>query len=622
MVDQRQEAPTRRGARWLPILTWLPAYSRSWLRPDLLAGAVVAALIIPQSLGYAAIAGVPVQVGLYAVPLALLAYAAFGSSRQLIVGPVSTVSVMSGSLVAASAGGDSELALKMTIALALMCGLVLVVSGVVGLGWVAEFLSKPIVTGFVFGLTVVIVVGELPNLLGIPPEAGDAFARSIDVVRHLGETDPQTLLVSVLALAVLFVGSRFAPRLPWGLLVLAGGVVFSEALDLAASGVATVGDVPAGLPPLTMPGIPLDLVPSVVFGGAALALVGLAEGLSAARLFAQEGGYRVESDQELIAMGAANIGAGLAGGLAVAGSLSKTAAAARSGGRSQVVGVATAVIVAIALVTFISSIGSLPRAVLSAIVVHAVWGLMDHGAIKRYARIRRNDFIGCIVALGGVLVFGTLYGLLGAIGLSVLGLVYRSSRVDVDVMGRIHDEKAAWGNVARHPERSTYDGVLVLRLDAPIFWVNAAEIRDRILAAVDEAPDVHVLILDLESTNQLDVTSVDMLDVLLNDLRKLDVDLHLVRVFRAVREVLRLSGFEERLGPGHMWHSMSQGVRSARAQNHDADARLNDGEGAMIERIAVDDEMNHLPLSESEVEHGHKNGKNHGKKKKKGRADH
>ena len=335
--------------------------------------------------------------------------------------------------------------------------------------------------------------------------------------------------------------------------------------------------------------MPVDLLPSVLFGGLAIAMVGLAEGLSAARLFAQEGGYRVDSNQELVAAGAANVGAGLSGGLGVAGSLSKTAAVSRAGGNSQVVGLATALIVVVVLVAFVESIAPLPRAVLSAIVVQAVWGLMDVEALLRYRRVRRNDFVAAMSALAGVLVLGTLYGLLAAIGQSVLGLVYRSSKVGVDVMGRIKGEKAAWGSLAGHPERTAVDGVLVLRLDSPIFWVNAADVRDRVLAAVDLAPGTRTLILDLESTNQLDTSSADMLGHLLDDLRVRDIDLHLVRVFHFVRQVLERSGFEERLGPDHVWHSISQGVRAAQAATT---AAADGDEVDEVERIAV----HHEPL--------------------------
>ncbi len=561
-----REATGRQLHRRLPILTWLPVYERRHLGRDLLAGVLVAALMIPQALGYAAIAGVPVQMGLYAIPFALLAYALLGSSRQLIVGPVSTVSVLSGSLVAAQSRGDPALAVSLTSALAITAGMVLMLAGFLGLGWIAEFLSKPIVTGFVFGLTVVIVIGELPNILGVTRGTGNVFRQLAVVIGEVPDIQAETLAVALVALVVLFVGGALAPRFPWALIVLIGGIAASTGLDLAARGVITVGTVPDGLPPLGLPGIPVDLWPGAAFGGAALALVGLAEGLSAARLFAQSGGYRIQANTELVATGAANVGAGLSGGLGVAGSLSKTAAVSQARGGSQIVGLSTAVIVVIFLVAFVGSIAALPLAVLSAIVINAVWGLMDVAALKRYRAIRRNDFVGAMAALGGVLILGTLYGLLAAIGQSVLGLIYRSSKVDADVMGKIHGEKAAWGSVSRHPERTTVPGILVLRLDAPIFWVNAEDVRGDVLAAVAAAPGVQAVILDLESTNQLDTSSADMMMGLLHELRESGIELYLVRVFHFVRGVLKRTGFEDELGGEHMWHSISAGVRAAQHQ--------------------------------------------------------
>jgi high affinity sulfate transporter 1 len=555
---------TRTGRRRLPVTVWLPRYSRARLSGDLLAGAVVTALAVPQALGYAGIAGVPVQVGLYAIPLALLAYAVLGSSPHLVVGPVSTVSVLSGSLVAGLAQGDPARAVGLTSALAIAAGLALVVGGLARIGWAAEFLSKPIVTGFVFGLVLLIVIGEIPSLLGMPPESGDVLARAWSVLTHLGDITPLTAAVGAASLAVLFLGARFLPRVPWGLVVLVAGIVLSSWFDLAARGVATVGDVPRGVPPLGLPDVAVDDLAPLAVGGLAIALVALAEGLSAARLFAARGGYTVDADQELLATGAANVAAGLSGGLGVGGSLSKTAAAYRSGSSSQVTGVAAATLVLLVLALVAPLLSALPRTVLSAVVIQAVWGLMDVQALRRYAAIRRNDLISALAALGGVVVLGPLYGLLAAVGQAVLGLVYRSSRVDLDVMGKVPGEKAAWGSVSRHPERRTTDGVLVLRLDVPLFWANATEVQERVLAAVDEHPGTRVLLLDLEATSQLDTTSIDALDLLLTRLTDRGVELYLVRVFHRARQVLAAAGFLDRLGADHMWHSISAAVRAAK----------------------------------------------------------
>jgi len=546
------------------MLRWLPAYRRSSLPGDLLAGAMVAALLVPQSLGYARIAGVPVEVGLYAVPLALFAYAVLGSSPQLVVGPASTVAIVSGSLVADIGRDNPQDVLAITAALAIVTGLVLITAGLLHIAWMAEFLSKPIVTGFVFGLTLTIVIGELPTMLGIPKPPGDLIGVLVRTIGDLGETNVATAIVAVGALVVLFAGRRLSPRVPWGLVTLIGAVLASKLLDLKDHGVATIGDVPRGLPPIGIPLVPRDDLGAVVVGGLSLALVALAEGLAATRLFATRGDYRVETERELVGMGAANVAAGLSGGLAVAGSLSKTAAAEQAGGRSQVTGLTSAAIVVIVLVAFTWVFTDLPRAALSAIVVAAVWGLMDLVALRRYSRVRRADFVAAIVAAGTVVLLGPLPGLGIAIGVSLLAIIYRATSPRIEVLGKIGDEKAAWGRVDGHPDRRPVAGIMVVRLDAPLFWANASTIEDRILAELDHWPDTRAVVLNLEATTQLDTTSADVLVHLERALRRRGVRLYLARVLHRVHDVLERAGLLESLDEDRVWHSISQCVRAAR----------------------------------------------------------
>ncbi|MGB7964105.1 MAG: SulP family inorganic anion transporter [Propionicimonas sp.] len=554
---------------WLPVRKWLPTYKREWLKGDVTAGAVVAALAIPQSLGYATIAGLPVQIGLYSLPTVLVCYALLGTSRLLIVGPVSTVAVLTGSLIVGFNPANEAEAVAIAASMAIAAGLLLMVASVLKVGWAAEFLSKPIVTGFVFGLTILVIIGELPNILGIPVPPGDVLSRIQDLVTGLDEIHTQTFVVGVISLAIMFGGSRLSRRVPWALVTLILGLVLSNVLDLAGKGVKVVGTVPQGLPTPSIPELSVDQLSGILLAGGAIAFVGLAEGLSAARLFATKSGERIDANQDLLAFGAGNLSSGIFGGFGVAGSLSKTAAADRSGGRSQVTGLSTSVIAIVTILVFAPMLSALPKAVLSAIVIHAVWGLMDVKAMRRYAFLRINDIVAACVAGIGVLAFGPLQGLLLAIGLSVFGLVYRSSRVDVEVMGRVPGEKAAWGSMRNHPERHPVSGVLVLRVDVPLFWVNAASVKDAILARVDGVvqyvdEDIVAVIVDIEGTNQIDTTTVDMLDSLLTALRERGVDLYLVRVMYQVRIVLRHSGFVAKIGEDHMWHSISQGVREAR----------------------------------------------------------
>lgn len=548
----------------VPAPPWLAYYDRTAVRGDLAAALVVTALMVPQALGYAALAGAPVQAGLYALPVALLAYAALGSSPQLVVGPVSTVSVLTGSFVAARGAADPAEALALVTGVAVISGVFLVLAGALKMGWVAEFLSKPITTGFVFGLSIVIVLTEIPTLLGLPRTSGSTVDKVEGILAGLGDIHATTAAIGAVCLLVLFVGGRLRPAVPWGLLLVVAGLVTSRVADLAADGVAQVGTVPRGLPAPSVPGLALAEVGALVLSGIALALVGLAETLSAARLFAARNGYHVDADREFVATGAANVTSGFAGGLGVAGSLSKTAAADSSGSRSQVTGLAAAGLVLVVALFLAPSLSTLPRVVLSAVVIHAVWGLMDVGALRRYRRIRRNDFVGASAALVGVLVLGPLWGLLAAIAQSVLGLVYRASQIHVDVLGKVKGEKAAWGSVGRDRKRKTVDGILVLRLGSPLFWLNSSATTSRILDDVDAAPGTSVVVLDLEATHQLDTTSADDLRELIRVLRERGVDVHLVRVMRLVRRVLRRTGVLDELGEDHMWRTISQGVRAAK----------------------------------------------------------
>ena len=371
----------------LPIgLRLLRHYRGQHLPADVLAGLLVAALAIPQSLGYAVVAGVPVQVGLYTLPPALLAYALFGTSRLLFVGPISTVSVLSGSIVRALSGGNPELAVQLTSVLAITAGVVLVAVGLLRLGWVAQFLSEPIVTGFVAGLVVLIVVGEIPALAGLPTPTGGIFERVAVLVADSADFHGLTLVVGATSLAILFIGSRLAPRVPWSLLVLVGGIVASIQLDLAAKGVRVVGQVPTGIPIPSIPIVDVRLWSGIVTGGLAIAAVGIAEGLAAVRTFAPSGAMDPDTDnQEFVAHGAADLASGLFGGMGVGGSLSKTAANARAGAYTQISGVAAAVVV-LGFVLFAAGLlSNLPRTVLSAIVIHAVWGLVSISSFRRYA---------------------------------------------------------------------------------------------------------------------------------------------------------------------------------------------------------------------------------------------
>lgn len=549
-----------------PGLRLARGYHRDYLPGDLGAGILVAALAVPQALGYAVVAGVPVEVGLYTLPPALLAYALYGTSRLLFVGPVSTVSVLSGSIVRALSGGDPEHAVALTSALAIVAGVVLIVAGAFKMGWMARFLSEPIVTGFVAGLVVLIVVGEIPGLAGLTPPTGSLLDRLVVIGQTLPGVHLTTFAVGAGCLVLLFGGQRLAPRIPWALVALLGSIAASHSFDLAARGVAVVGEVPRGLPLPVVPVLPLQDWAGLLTGGMAIAAVGIAEGLAAARTFLDSQRHRLHDDGELVANGVADLAAGLFGGMGVAGSLSKTAANARAGAHTQVSSLSAAVVVLLVLVALADLLPALPKAALSAIVINAVWGLVRLSAFRHFQQVRQLDFVASVVAFCGVLALGPLNGLLLAIGQSLLGLIYRSLQVDVDQMGKIAGEKAAWGAIDHGPDRVPYPGVLVLRPDGLLFWANAGHVLDRVEAIAAHREDIFAVVLDLECSNQMDTTTTERLDLLLTNLRDADKDLYLVRVLGKVRTVLERAGFIDRLGPGHLWHSIAAGVKAAKRE--------------------------------------------------------
>jgi high affinity sulfate transporter 1 len=524
----------------------------------------VAAVAIPTAMGYSAVANVPVQVGLYALPAALLLYAIFGSSRQVAIGPTSTVALMSGAVIAGIGPTSPQQAMALTAAVALSAGLWLGLFGLLRLGWMTDFISRPVIVGFSFGLGLTVLSGELPHLLGLPPEGPHFVERIWSTLLRIGQTNLLTVMIGAVALAVLFLGQLKAPRVPWALVVTAAGVVGAQFWEARAHGVEVLTAVPSGLPPVALPLIGLADLEQVVLGGLAVAIAAVGEGLSASRIFARTGGYRVNADSEFLGTGMANVGAGLTGGMAVCGSLSRTGTAVVSGAKTQVSGLFTALVTVIFLLTLTETLDGVPRVLLSAIVVVSVWFLLDVSSIRYYKKIRNNDFVAALTGLAGVLLLGPLYGLLAAVAISLLGLAYRASRVHVDPLGKIPGEKAGWGATVDHPEREEPPGVLVLRLDAPLFWANCETTHAKILESVDGRSDLRALVLDLEATGQMDTTTVEMLIALLEELGDLDIALFIARLHYPARVVLEKAGFTDQLGPGRMWHSISQTVKAAK----------------------------------------------------------
>jgi sulfate permease, SulP family len=535
------------------LLPSLRGYQRGWLRGDVLAGLTVWAVLVPESLAYASIAGAPPVVGLYAAPAALLLYALLGSSRHLVVGPMSATAALSASVVAAAVGVGSDGYVAATAALAIVVGVVAIVAGLMRLGFLASFISEPVLKGFIVGLALTIIAGQLPSLFGVEKGEGNFFEEIWDLITRLDETNGWTLTVGVLSLAVVLVLRRYVPLLPASLVAVFLGVLAVIVFDLEDKGVDVVGQIAGGLPSYGVPDVSAADYLALAGGAVGVTLVGFAEGLGAAKTYAAKAGYDIDPNRELIGLGAANLGAGLSSGMVVNGSLSKTAVNGGAGARSQISGVVVAGLTVITLLFLTGLFEQLPEATLAAVVIAAVIELVDIAALVRLYRLwtgrlatiygpaARPDFGAAIAALLGVLVFDTLPGLFIGIGVSVLLLLYRASRPNVAVLGRAADGSRVWVDRDRHPDSVPEPGVLVVRVEAGLFFANAEHVRDRIRSLATTG-DFRVVVLDAETVPFVDVTSAEMLAELSRDLGKDDMKLLLARDIGQVRDILRRAG--------------------------------------------------------------------------------
>ncbi len=509
-------------------------------RGDLVAGLTVWAVLVPESLAYASIAGVSPVVGLYAAPPALVLYAILGSSKHLIVGPMSATAALSAAAVAPHFG--------LTPVLAIVTGVVALGAGLLRLGFLANFISEPVLKGFIVGLALTIVAGQLPKLFGVEKGEGDFFEQIWHLLGELGGTQAATLAIGLASLALVLGLRRFAPVVPGSLVAVAFGVLVVELLD--PDGVDIVGNIDSGLPSFGLPDASASDYLNLAASGVAVALVGFAEGLGAAKTYAARHHYDIDVDRELVGLGAANLGSGLASGMVVNGSLSKTAVNGGAGAESQMSGIVVAVLTVVTLLFLTGLFESLPEATLAAVVIAAVIELVDVPALVRLYRVwtkrlgriygpaARPDFIAAVAALAGVLIFDTLPGLFIGIGVSLLLLLYRASRPNVAVLGRV--PSGHWVDVERG-DAEAEPGVVVLRVEAGLFFANADHVRQTILAHARE-PAVKAVVLDAETVPFVDVTAAEMLLQLRGDLDREGVRLVMARDIGQVRDVLRREG--------------------------------------------------------------------------------
>jgi sulfate permease, SulP family len=564
-TDPRQwaAAPASGIRRYLPIVSWLPAYDRRLLRFDLVAGATVWGLLVPESLAYAGLAGLPPQVGLYTLLATLAAYAVFGTSRHLVAGATSAAAVLLASSVGDIAPADAGEYGAAAAVLVLFCGGLFLIAGFLRLGFVAQFLSRPVVEGFVFGLALFVTISQLPKLFGIEKGGGNSISQLVHLVSHLGDTSGATLAIGGSALALLFAIERFARRLPGGLIALVAGIAISAALQLADHGVTIVGDVPSGLP---TPGVPSvdsgDLIPLLV-AAAGMVLVIFSESLGAANNFATKYGYEINPNQELIALGVANGGSGLLGGLAGGGSLSQSAVNEGAGARSELSPLFAAGLILVTVLFLTPLFKDLPEAVLAALIIHAVSHLWKVAEFRRYYRERRAEFWLGLATLAGVVTLDVLPALAIGVVSMLLLVIYHASRPHVVVLGRRPGSPGVYSAIERHPEYEQIPTLLVLRLEGPLFYANAAPVRDAIKRLVGrQEPPPTAVIVESGAVVDLDITSAEMLKQLVGSLRSAGIELALADVRHPVIELAARTGLLELLGRDKIFHTVEEAVEA------------------------------------------------------------
>jgi high affinity sulfate transporter 1 len=542
--------------RFIPLLGWAPDYKRDWLRPDLIAGLTVTALVVPKALGYAGIAGVPIQYGLYAAAAGAILYAFFGTSRQISTGPSSALAAVAGSAVIVAGVSGDENAVALVASITFVTGILFLLLALFKMGWISQFLSKAVITGFLFGAAIEVVIGELPKITGTSAEGASAWQDLFSWFQSLPDTDVATLVVGLVSLVVIF-GLRFvAPKVPGALVLVIAGLIASAVFGLGARGLTLVGDVPRGLPSLVLPDLEfvVENLQVIVAAAIGLLLIGFSQSAGDARAFATKHKYQVDINQESVAQGMSNVGSGLVQGIPVSTSLSASSLNDTSGAKTPVASLTTGALIVLTLLFLAPLFSELPKAVLAAIIIEAVvMGMMDLPEIRRLYHVARVDFWIAIAAILGVLTAGVLAGVIIGIILSIGWLIYISVNPYMHVLGRKPGTQVFRG-MKDHPDSETYPGLLVLRFDAGLFFASADALTDRLIELHHQADrQLHTIVLDFEGVNFIDSQGAYVVGEILELAKSRDIELRLTRVKTRVKEVLRRDGVIARIGENQIY---------------------------------------------------------------------
>jgi high affinity sulfate transporter 1 len=548
--------------RLLPILGWLPGYRRDWLVPDILAGLAVWAVMVPEGMAYAGIVGVPAIMGLYTIVPPLIAYAVLGTSRLLVIGPDTATGLISALTVGAIATQGSAEFNTLTSTLAILIGVLFLLFGAMRMGWVAAFIPAPVMRGFIEGLVLVTIIGQVPHLLGIGGGSGNFFAKLWFLIRHLPDASFAPVLTGLLSLATMLLLRHFAPRLPSALIVAAAATILVAVFGGEAAGVDVVGHLPSGLPHLALPSLDPHVLGELAPGALAIVLVGYAEALGGAKAAAMQGGGDIDPNQELVAHGPANILSGLFGGFLVVGSLSKTSVAMAAGARSQVANLVAALFCFLTLVLLTPLFRGMPHPALAAIVIAAMLHLSKPDYLRGLFARNPWEFALAAIVVAGELTLGVLQGIAIGVALALLLLIYRTSHPHGAILGQLPNSEA-YRDIRRHPEAITFPGLLIWRAGGDLFFASIGHFGEGLEAALAASrPPAKQVLLDMESVNFIDTSACDELLGLIEKLQGRGISVAFARVRDSARERMRVSGIEAVTGPASFHERVTDGVRA------------------------------------------------------------
>jgi high affinity sulfate transporter 1 len=569
--DERPAGARSRLERWVPGIRTARTYERRWLRFDVVAGLVLAAILVPQGMAYAELAGVPAVTGLYTTVGCLIGYALFGPSRILVLGPDSSVSPMIFAAIAPLlAGGSASTAIALAGMLALLVGLIELGLGLGRLGFVADLLSSEVQVGYMNGLAVTIIVGQLPKLFGYSSGAREFPGDIRPFLEEIDKTAAISLLVGLGVLAILLLLPRFSRRVPAVLVAIVTATVVSAIFNLDAHGVATVGTLPRGVPLPSVPWTKAADVGPLFVAALGITLVSLTDTIATASSFAARRGDEVEPDQEMIGMGAANIGAGLLQGFAVSTSGSRTAVAEQSGAKSQLASIVGAGVVVVLLLFLNSILADLPQSALAAVLIAAALSLIDLKALRQYFRTRPSAAVISLIATIGVIAFGVLQGIVVAIGLSVLLFFHRGWRPNGAVLGKV-EGREGWHSVDRNPEASEVPGILIYRWEAPLFFANAGVFRTQVRRLIRQRA-ASWIVLQCEAVTDVDVTAAQMLEQLDLELNEAGIHMAFVALRGRPRDLVLGYGLFETLDADHFYPDVDDALEAIRREGREGSA--------------------------------------------------